>query len=419
MALLLATAVAASKPRYEVVIDAGSSGTRLYFWKITDPVLPQTVRLIEPIITNFERDKDENGIDDWVCTPSIAPATVNTQVIGPLLDKLDIKTLPAGVTIKEITVSVLATAGMRTAAVRCGQLKVDQLYTLIKNYIKSRTFLVGDVRTTDGNKEEGIWTWLNLNYVKDRLKAGDTTFGDLEVGGSSAQIVFQVARLQADPANNIYPVTFNGKTWYVFSKSYLGLGQDDARKYIRTTANPEVCWTKGLLAANDAGEKGSTSKLLLDGNYDYGTCTSLYDAYLTQTITDNGGAPPTHESQGPLIGVDAAFYAASYFDASPNDDPVLLTNEIPLRCADVLLMPGVQDPLNDQTQRQCNLGTFVNSMMFGTNGLFRTGSNKVTLTMSNDVKDNLNNKVRVITWTRGYLLSKIYVPLVKSREERR
>jgi len=402
MALLFAgSAIASSKPHHVVVMDAGSSGTRMYLWKVTDPVTPQTMRKVEPMLTNLEFDKMEDGIDDFVCTPGIPPANVNKVVIGPLLDELEAYHLPAGVKKTEITVNVLATAGMRTAAVNCTEKEVNHLYSLIKKFIKSRHYILGEVRTTDGNKEEGVWTWLNLNYVKDKLKPGDTPYGDLEVGGSSSQLVFPTIRTQADPAKNIYAVAFNGKTHYVFSKSYLGLGQDDARKYIRTTANPEVCWAKGFLKANDYGEPGLTSKLLFDGDYNYASCTSLYDAYLAQKITENNGAPPIDLSVSPFIGLDGAYYAASYFDPSPSDDPSLMTTEIPPRCADVYLNPGIQDPGNKAVQRQCPNGTFVNSMMFGTSGLFTMGSNKVTLTIPNDV-----NKVRVFSWTRGYLLLK-------------
>ncbi len=404
MALLFAgCGIASAKPKYVIVVDAGSSGTRLYLWKVTEPVPPETMRKVEPILTNLEFKK-ENGIDDFVCTPGTAPALVNKDVIGPLLSELEFRHLPAGVPRTEVTVHVLATAGMRTAELKCTKTEVIHFYSLIKNFIKSKHYILGEVRTTDGDMEEGIWSWLNLNYVKDKLKLGDIPYGDLEVGGSSAQMVFPTNLTQADPAKNIYAVPFNGKTHYVFSKSYQGLGQDDARKHIRTTANPEVCWAKGFNYANDVGEKGSTSKLLFNGNYDYASCTALYDAYLAQKITENKDLPPIELSLSTFIGLDAPYHATSYFLPLPSDDPNLLTNAIPPRCTDVYLNPGIEDTgtLGEEVQRYCPNGTFVNAMMFGTSSLFRTGTNKVTLAVPNDDID----KVRILSWTRGFILSK-------------
>jgi hypothetical protein len=54
------------------------------------------------------------------------------------------------------------------------------------------------------------------------------------VGGSSMQVAFPVANTSAaSDANNIYQVDINGCAIKVYSKTFLGLGGDDSRKYMR------------------------------------------------------------------------------------------------------------------------------------------------------------------------------------------
>jgi hypothetical protein len=53
--------------------------------------------------------------------------------------------------------------------------------------------------------------------------------GVVEVGGASMQVSFPVAG-NADPANNRYAVTIGGKAVTVYNKTFLGLGQDLARR---------------------------------------------------------------------------------------------------------------------------------------------------------------------------------------------
>jgi hypothetical protein len=48
------------------------------------------------------------------------------------------------------------------------------------------------------------------------------------------QVAFPVADTSvADDATNIYQVNINGCAIKVYSKSFLGLGADDSRKYMR------------------------------------------------------------------------------------------------------------------------------------------------------------------------------------------
>ena len=235
---------------YRIVIDAGSSGTRLSLYQITangNGAYPQVTWL-----TTLKLGSTDKGIDDFVRTAN--PGEVNTKVIGPLFTKLQTDyTNNANwlATAQNVKVDLLATAGMREAEAKHGKAAIDNFYALIKTYITNqaktgssapanRTSTAEEVRTIDGNSEEGVWSWTNLNdhycrYFKanpDPLaECANTTngmYGVVEVGGASTQVSFPVSG-NTDPANNRYAVTIGGKSATVYNKTFLGLGQDLAR----------------------------------------------------------------------------------------------------------------------------------------------------------------------------------------------
>jgi Golgi nucleoside diphosphatase len=98
---------------------------------------------------------------------------------------------------------------------------------------------VGDFKTINGNSEEGVWSWINLNDVyydtfETQGRCGNAPIGNFEVGGSSMQVAFPVADNSiVSDADNIYQININGCAIKVYSKTFLGLGADDARKYMR------------------------------------------------------------------------------------------------------------------------------------------------------------------------------------------
>lgn len=240
--------------QYHAVIDAGSSGTRLSLYEVAfqNGGYP-TVRWLTT------HKGTDNGVDKLVATAN--PAEVNSKVIDVLFNALRTDYFgqtrwPA--TAQRITVDLLATAGMRDAELKHGRAAVDTVYQAISGYIAAGsinqtspanaliTYTPGRIATIDGNSEEGLWTWINLNdYFCDVFQTtpapkpecaveASGRFGVIEVGGASMQVSFPVAGA-ADPAGNRYAVNIGGKAMTVYNKTFLGLGQDLAR---RSMASP-------------------------------------------------------------------------------------------------------------------------------------------------------------------------------------
>ena len=412
-----AKAGAPGAPVYTMIFDAGSSGTRISFFKVIPGAYPKIELLAS-------EDFDDNGINDFLSgqgtvdpkdwerslPPAYKPAgcdmtgtsvnggqkDVGPCVIQPLLDAMDKKMKEISVTADQVTVELFATAGMRTMdKVNGGAYDATQIagfYNAIKDYTKSKGYQVGSFETSNGNKQEGVWTWVNLNDQYYNAFGGNDIYhktapetrGDFEVGGSSMQIAFPTSTPASD-ANNVYTVSINGHTYNVFSKTYLGLGGDDARKYVRasgynTSAGADYtgvdCFGSNATPTNSKEDSGvalfnspalfpsgqtpagnatgttwapvlsnAEQPLMLKsaGKYNFNSCATKYDQVTKAVMalprnnngTNNEGTPSSYKdlvakvekSTAPFVGLDGFYFSAKdlkLVNADPKP-PVLKT----------------------------------------------------------------------------------------------
>lgn len=493
--------VTQNNPIYTAIFDAGSSGTRLSFYSVipgnnsprlslSNVVQGNTGYPIIDKIATFDEDTpgtvDDDGINDFLngngsinigsgSLPPGCPATsglgqldVEPCVIQPLLNKLDEavaeqNALHPGLNLtkSQVKVELFATAGMRTEDQRNGgnhtTAEIIQYYGQMKAYVAQWGYEVGEFKTINGNSEEGVWTWVNLNDYYYNSFGGNTTVsqtvqapvGDFEVGGSSIQIAFPTNTTPSDAAN-VYPVSINGYSFNVYSKSFLGLGADDARKYVKadnySSNNGGVgCYAASATQTNTQEKSGiqlypsdqvtagaypfpsntnlntpwtnvPIASLLLIGSsvYNGTSCSNLYDTTINQVTslvrnnngTLNQGATATmatfksilQTSVAPFVGIDNFFYTSKDLNYYPqmNFDPATFQNALASYC-------GTSHTVPDQTTAQnvCPNGNFMNAYLFGSSsGLFTSSSATFAgvLNPANAANDT------VLTWTRGYLL---------------
>jgi GDA1/CD39 (nucleoside phosphatase) family len=474
-------------PIYTAVFDAGSSGTRLSFYK----VIPGSggYPIIEKIGTyddSLPGVPDDDGINNFLngdgsielapgqplppgCpgTSGLGQLDVEPCVIQPLLNKLDQGVVAQnasnpGLNLRpsQVQVELFATAGMRTEDERNGggntTEQILEYYQQMKTYVAQWGYGVGEFKTINGNSEEGVWTWVNLNDYYYNSFGGNTTVsptvqypvGNFEVGGSSMQIAFPTNTTPSDAAN-VYEVLINGYTYNVYSKTFLGLGGDDARKYVKaynynSNDGGVVCYAASATVNNtreksgiqlypsdqvsgfypfptNAGYLGTpwtsigVDSLLLVGssNYDVTACSGLYDITVNQVTslvrnnygTFNEGGVVTmasfksdlETSNSPFLGIDNFFYTSKDLDYYPSTgfDSSVFQQKLQDYCTGSV-------PSNFNAQNVCPNGNFMNTYLFGTSGLF-TGSTATFAGVLNPL--NVANET-VLTWTRGYLLLK-------------
>lgn len=383
---------------HTAVIDAGSSGTRLFLYRVEPGPLARVEKLLEKEFPTMASGAKEDGINNFVRPDDpVTEASVVPETIDPLLDHARGFLAGLGVEPGTVEVNLLATAGMRSAESLHGRAAIERLYDTIRAGIRRRGFAVGEVRTTCGSEEEGVWTWVNLNDVLERVFDGDREpVGIVEVGGSSLQLTFPTDE-DPDAVPHVHRVELNGRRFAVSCRSFLGLGQDDARKTMRANLGPEgsaVCFPGGFRAALDHGDVidgVGELRLEADGRFDHGACAAAYDEIVRERLAALGVPDLTH-ARGDFVGIDGVYYATEYWDIE--DEPARLGASIAARCTDSRNFPGIEE--NEFVQAQAANATYVDVLLARL--LAGTGRTLLRAVASRRGSDT------VLTWTRGYLL---------------
>ncbi|KAI8826528.1 nucleoside phosphatase family-domain-containing protein [Fimicolochytrium jonesii] len=265
--------------QYAIVIDAGSSGSRVQVYSWTNPAfarkaLGQNAMNRLPVIEKG----DEKG-ERWTFKedPGISSFASRPEAIGshlqPLLDFSD-SVIPKRKR-AQTPLYLLATAGMRLVEPTARDRLLDRTCQYIRSHSPYR--LDGGcalhVRVISGELE-GIYGWVTVNYLKNGFDVANDpntpkkhTFGFLDMGGASTQIAFQptrdMAERHSDDLTTMKLRFLDGveMTYRVFVTTFLGFGVNEARRrYLEgltaadsshtDTTNlpiPEPCLPTGLL----------------------------------------------------------------------------------------------------------------------------------------------------------------------------
>ncbi|KAK9383437.1 nucleoside phosphatase family-domain-containing protein [Kockiozyma suomiensis] len=234
--------VPTSSQNYGIVIDAGSSGSRvqIYSWPSKFDSSSSAV------------PKVGKGGDDWYLKvqPGISyyaqrPTHLEMLHLDPLL-KHALAIVPKQKQ-PETPIFLLATAGMRLLT------KEQQQHLLTRTcfHIKRTTnFLLPDcdshIRVIDG-ETEGLYGWLALNYMLGAIDSPEQfqhgkdhhTFGFLDMGGASAQVAFAPNSTEAQKhMDDLYQIRLRTQAgdplmYNVFVSTWLGYGANEAhRRYL-------------------------------------------------------------------------------------------------------------------------------------------------------------------------------------------
>ncbi|KAK4042805.1 nucleoside phosphatase family-domain-containing protein [Parachaetomium inaequale] len=259
------------KSRYGVILDAGSSGTRLhiYRWKNPEKALKsasqEDLRNLPKLVTSKKWTKK---IRPGVSTFGGKPEDVGPEHLQSLIDHA-LRFIPAD-SIQDTPIFLMATAGMRLLP----QLQQTALTREICSYLRRNTeFSLPDcnlhIQVIKG-ETEGLYGWIASNYLlggfdhPDRHQhgKGHHTYGFLDMGGASAQIAFAPnateAEKHADDLKLLRLRTLDGypAEYKVFTTTWLGFGVNQAResyvqnlgdRYAETGSEfPDPCLPKGL-----------------------------------------------------------------------------------------------------------------------------------------------------------------------------
>jgi len=383
---------------HTAVIDAGSSGTRLFLYRVEPGPFAHVEKLLEQEFPTMASGAKEDGINNFVRPDDpAAEATVVPEIIDPLLEHSRGFLGRLGIEPAAVEVNLLATAGMRYAEGLHGRPAIDRLYDTIRAGIRAHGFPVGEVRTTCGSEEEGVWTWINLNdMLLDAFESDREPVGIVEAGGSSLQLTFPTDE-DPDLVPHVHRVDLNGRRFAVSCRSFLGLGQDDARKEMRRRLGPEgsaVCFPGGFRAALDHGDVldgVGAHRLAADGRYEFAACSMAYDGIVGDRLTE-AGIPDLRYARGDFVGIDGVFYATDPWGI--NEAPERLADLLPERCSSAVNFPQIDE--RELVQAQAANATYISVLL---TRLFAGSGHRLVRAVP-----TRRDGETLLTWTRGYLI---------------
>lgn len=254
---------------YGVILDAGSSGTRIYVYKWKDEAWAvkhasaADLRSL-PRLTLKKSKKIHPGVSSF----ADRPASAGPDHLESLLDVARHEA-PAAL-VPETPVFVMATAGVRFLP----RDKQAALLRAICSYLQANTtFDLSDCKShvqVIPGETEGLYGWIAANYLLGGFDRPDEhahgkghhTYGFLDMGGASAQIAFapnatEAAR-HADDLKLVRMRRLDGSPveYRVFTATWLGFGANKARsRYVDSLQDtygasadeiPDPCIPRGL-----------------------------------------------------------------------------------------------------------------------------------------------------------------------------
>lgn len=347
--------------QYTILIDAGSSASRMHLFK-------HDATEIFPKIQKISSKEIKPGLSSFAKAPKKA-----AKSLKPLLDEANQILNNQSVNPKMVKIHLLASGGMR----RIEEKQQEKIYAQVKHYIKTHYhFTIGDIKTIDG-KEEGLYGWLSINYLTGTFQKKSKTFGSIDVGGASTQIAFETQdkTLSKDKAY----LVINQKPYWVFSKSFLNLGQDQARETMKKHLGAIYCYPKGhIISPNQVGF------------FKMNKCRTIYSDILQKQAVKQQVAP---QISMPFIAYSAVYYVHDFFKINSKQS---LKQKIKTLCNKNWENWQKEHPNDPYLSNYCANGTYIHELLYNTYQL-----QEKHVKVLNKIQD------QEINWTLGALLHRL------------
>lgn len=250
------TQEATTYPQQIAIIDAGSSGSRLYVYEITDN--GKTISQVYP--SNADEKKASKG-------PALSKVENNEEGVAEFLNTMASKY--TGKSEKDIPLYILATAGMRQQP----EAQSTELYKKLNSHKETINGLKLASAMTISGQYEGLYAWISVNF-NDKTINTAAQKGIIEVGGASMQVTFSTT--STIPPTYAQSVITHPVYGSIYSKSCMG-GVDVV--YASVEDKTQIPETYNVPVENVSSIVGNTQF------YYRGTPLSVY----SQGLTEHGG----------------------------------------------------------------------------------------------------------------------------------
>lgn len=197
---------------YFVVVDAGSSGSRLRLYSC----MKTSDNLISSLKEEYSNTVSlglQNVLEDFI------PQYMDKLFTGlnNTLDNLGLNNIEQ----QGIPVRFYATAGMRTVS----PVVQNRTYHIVTDWISENTAFTDIEAKTIPGESEALYNWLAVNYLNDAFANDLPTAAAFDLGGGSSEIAYTTTDTQG---SNVFQITIANKTHLVASLPWF-TGNDWAR----------------------------------------------------------------------------------------------------------------------------------------------------------------------------------------------
>lgn len=286
----LSTAPAANcdQTDYVVMIDAGSTGSRVHVYSFDTCVSPPALleekfKMLKPGLSSFDTDtKGAAASLDPLLELALESVPKNKQSCTP--------------------VAVKATAGLRLL----GAEKSDAILKEVRTHLeKDYPFAVVDglgISIMDG-KDEGVYAWITTNYLLGNIGNEEKrpTAAVFDLGGGSTQIVFEPEFGDSEKmaeGEHKYDFTFGAHKFTLYQFSHLGYGLMQGRNKVNSLVVQSAI-KDGVLGLEKLESKAAAK-----------------DAKSSVTLT-NPCIPPNAEAKDVLVEIEKDLYKVNF--KGPNE----------------------------------------------------------------------------------------------------
>jgi Golgi nucleoside diphosphatase len=356
---------AAAQSHYTIIIDAGSSGSRVHLYQYD---AGNNFHSIKEVFT----ESNKQGLSSFADHPEEAGASLKI-----LLDDVQQQLSALHVAPDDVKLDILATAGMRLLPEK----KQQQIYTSIENYLAANypATPIDAVETISG-KFESLYGWLDINALSGGLDTGDT-LGSIDMGGASTEISFITE--DHSHSGDETTVIIGSKRFTVFSQSFLGAGEDQALASINADSNANTCYPIDYPL--------SQSK----GNFTLATCGGLYHSFITDKSIARQVIPSGNQK---FIAFSGTYYTYKFFGIDTTPDQSSVEKRLQTICTESWeqLQHDYPGEAVKYLSAYCANGVYLDELLYGTYQL--SGSQL-------QVSNKINNQD--IDWARGALIFRL------------
>ncbi|XP_043466172.1 ectonucleoside triphosphate diphosphohydrolase 5-like [Leptopilina heterotoma] len=214
------TTLDSQKPLYAVIIDAGSTGSRVFAFRFRT-----STENGSPVLESELFHQEKPGLSSYADNPIEA-----TKSLGILVEKAK-SAIPSSEW-GDTPLLLKATAGLRLLPAD----KANRILEVTRNFLNSSGFQLNEnsVSIMEG-VDEGIFSWVTANFLLGRFSQQGTQslVAVIDLGGGSTQVTYRPNEENIKALNHsIHNISVFNQKMSVFTHSYLGMGLMAARKAI-------------------------------------------------------------------------------------------------------------------------------------------------------------------------------------------